>query len=203
MQNVIAYECPKCHSPIHPEARGWFQCDYCGTCLRIVDEEDGQQYIDVGAISGDRVHRVSHDLVRVIETESQLIRQTIVQEHVDGNEGAVRQANVSYLHYLVHKKEGFEKRVAELQAKTDDPNAALELAKCQKEIRDIDISIEDYECQVDPGRAGRKAREAKAKGEEARRKAREKEREHSLKVGLAVFVMVVVVVVILVLVVGK
>jgi hypothetical protein len=172
MEKIISLECPKCHCSIKPQSE-WFQCGYCGAFLKLVEDDNGQQFLDMGVISGDRMHRVSHDLVHVIENESELIRSTMQKQHIETSDAQLRLANVNYLLYLARKKEGIEKEIAELVKKPDDLESGKQLEKFKKELADVLISIEDYECQIDPGRAGRKAREAKQKEHEAAMKAQQ------------------------------
>jgi hypothetical protein len=196
METIITLECPKCHCSIKPQ-KEWFQCSYCGTFLKLVEEDNGQQYVDMGVMSGDRVHRVSRDLVHVIENESELIRTTMVQQHTESSDAQARLANVNYLLYLAHKKENIEKEISDFVKKSDDPESIRRLEKSNKELADVLISIEDYECQIDPGRAGRKAREAKQKEYDAVMKARhEKEQKQFIKIMLIVGAVIAVIIII-------
>jgi len=194
METIIALECPKCHHSVKPQS-DWFQCGYCGAFLKLVENENGDQFIDSGVISGDRVHRVSRDIVHVIETESQLIRDTLVQQQAETSDGNAKLAKVNYLHYLSQKKDNLERRINELEKVTSDIDTAGQLEKLRHEVADVLISIEDYECQVDPGRAGRKAREAKQKELAMMKAAQEKkEKERGIIIGVVVLCAIIIVV---------
>jgi hypothetical protein len=194
METIIALECPKCHHSVKPQA-DWFQCGYCGAFLKLVETENGDQFIDSGVISGDRVHRVSRDIVHVIETESQLIRDTLVQQQAETSDGNAKLAKVNYLLYLSQKKESLERRISELEKVSGDVSATEQLEKFKHELADVLISIEDHECQIDPGRAGRKAREAKQKELAVLKAAQEKkEKEHGLVMAVIVICAIVVIV---------
>jgi hypothetical protein len=180
MEKIITLECPKCHCSVRPQ-KEWFQCGFCGTFLKLIEEDDGQQYVDMGVISGDRVHRVSRDLVHVIENESELIRSTLIEQNSANSDALMRSANVNYLLYLAQKKQGLEREISELTSKGSDLEVVKQLEKSKQELTNVVISIEDYECMVDPGRAGRKAREAKQKQLEAETRARTELEQQKMK----------------------
>jgi hypothetical protein len=194
METIIALECPKCQHSVKPQP-GWFQCGYCGAFLKLIETESGEQFIDSGVLSGDRMHHVSRDIVHVIETESQMIRDTLMQQQAENSDGNAKLAKVNYLHYLSQKKDNLERRISEVEKITSDTNTTGQLEKLKHEVADVLISIEDYECQVDPGRAGRKAREAKQKEMTLLKAAQEKkEKERGILIAVIVFCAFIVVV---------
>jgi hypothetical protein len=199
METIIALECPKCKHSVKPQP-DWFQCGYCGAFLKLVETESGEQFVDSGVLTGDRVHRVSRDIVHVIETESQMIRDTLVQQQAETSDGNARLAKVNYLIYLSQKKENLEKRIKEQEKSSIEAGISAQLEKDRQELADVLISIEDYECQIDQGRTARKARAAKAKEAAILQEIQnKKDHERSLMIAVIVVFSLIILVTVIVL----